>query len=47
MKCPYQDDLDCPYVDTLAMDKEKLCQDCENFDWDEALADWNEFMIRL
>ena len=29
MKCPYQDNFDCPFVNTLIMEKSMDCNDCE------------------
>jgi hypothetical protein len=31
MKCPYQINLGCPYIDTAVMDKLKECPECENY----------------
>lgn len=32
MKCPYQTDIDCRYVDTAFMNVEKTCIECELYD---------------
>lgn len=29
MKCPYQINVDCRYVDTSTMTSEKSCEECE------------------
>jgi hypothetical protein len=49
MKCPYVEELECPYVDTSGMTKLKECQDCDYFKGDrelteEELNNWNNFM---
>lgn len=29
--CPYNNSIDCPYIDTAGMTKTKECRDCENY----------------
>ena len=29
--CPYNNKIECPYIDTSGMSKTKECVDCENF----------------
>jgi len=31
MKCPYNSEIQCEYVDTAGMDKIKECEDCPHF----------------
>ena len=58
MKCPYEDDLGCPYVDTAVMDKEIECSECEHYHngvrptgatpvLGWMIDKWNEFMMGL
>jgi len=46
MKCPYQEDFNCPFVDTAAMDKTTSCFECE-YNYKSEIDDWNEFMMGL
>ena len=52
MKCPYKENLDCPFVDTAVMDKTTTCIECEYYheggnDFIDEIDDWNEFMMGL
>jgi len=58
MNCPYQEDMGCPYVDTLIMDKTVNCTECEYYVKEEThtshempsqeqIDRWNTFMMGL
>ncbi len=58
MKCPYQENFDCPFVDTAVMDKTTSCYECEYYDHGvrptgatpilgKLIDKWNEFMMGL
>ncbi len=56
MKCPHNKNIDCPFVDTLGMDKTISCKECQyanathpstEMPSPEQIERWNEFMMSL
>lgn len=49
MKCPYKENMDCPFVDTGTMDKLTHCLECEYYwvDGSDFIDDINGFMMLL
>lgn len=39
MKCPYNENLDCPFVDTSVMEKTTSCFECENYRSGDTIPD--------